>query len=136
MGLVVAVLVGQDPGHVCFGGGVDEFGLLVRGRAGVHCDDEGVDAAEGSDEGRGVVVVDSFDGGAGGDVVGAGGAGEGGDFVLSGLEERFGDVFADSAAGLVRRVGFRLCERKGGWRAEELRKSNSPRRQRHFLYSS
>ena len=72
----------------------------MRRGAGAHCDDEGVDAAEGDDEGGRVVVVDPFDGGAGGDGVGARGAGDGGDFVFAETEQGLGDEFADLTAGL------------------------------------
>ena len=62
---VVAVLVGQHPGHLGRGGGLDELGLLLRRGARVHGDYQGVLALERCDEGSVVVVGDPFDLGAG-----------------------------------------------------------------------
>ena len=103
MRFVVAPLVGQDPGDVGFGGGVDELRLLFWRRSRAHGDDEGVLAPERGDESGLVFVVDFGDGGSGWDGARrAVGAGEGGHFVLSRLEQRFYYELADVTARLCR----------------------------------
>ena len=114
MRVAVAIFVGEDPGDAGGGGGFDEAGLLVPRGADAHCDDEGVHASEGVDEGRGVIIVDFLDVSAGGDGVGARGAGEGGDFVFAEMEQCLGDVFAYLAAGLEKVSGFGCLWCRGG----------------------
>ena len=80
---------------------MDEFCLLVSRGADAHCDDEGVLALKGRDEGAGVGVVDFVDGDARWHGGGAGVTGEGCDVVLAGCEEGLDDVFAAGAGGLV-----------------------------------
>ena len=101
VGIVVAVLVGQDPGHVGRCRRLDESRLLLRRRPGAHGDDEGILALERFYEGRLVVVGNLFDVHTSGHCVRAICTGDGGDFVLADFEQLFYNVFPDSTAGLL-----------------------------------
>ena len=59
VGGVGAPLVGEDPGDVGVGGGLEELRLLVRRRHDAEGDDEGVLALEGFGQ-RGLVAVVDF----------------------------------------------------------------------------
>ena len=80
---VVAEFIREDPGHVGFGSGFNQFRLLLRRCHGVHGDDEGIVASESIYDGCLVGVVDLFDLATLRDFVGAVCTGEGCDFVFS-----------------------------------------------------
>lgn len=125
MGMVVAVLVGKDPGHVGRRRGVDEPHLRLWRSPGSHGDDERILTPKRLHEGCLVGVVDFLDLHASWHRARARAlcASNGRDFVLSDFEQLLHNEFADPTASLSRELNWHI---NVGWDSEN---ADVPRRQ-------